>query len=98
MIKNRSRLAHKEPEVEEDKLELPEDMDIKTEDLVSKDEIWLPNFKLSGMYYIDGMKFEYDPKVGKIDQTLILMKKGSASGYMNKHNGMGLPVDKYTSK
>lgn len=98
MIKNRSRLAHKEPEVEEDKLELPEDMDIKTEDLVSKDEIWLPNFKLSGMYYIDGMKFEYDPEVGKIDQTLILIKKGSASGYMNKHNGMGLPIDKYTSK
>ena len=50
------------------------------------------------MYYIDGMKFEYNPEVGKIDQTLILMKKGSASGYMNKHNGMGLPVDKYTSK
>ena len=44
------------------------------------------NMKLSGLYYIDGMFWEYSPAMGSILQSLILIKKGKTSGYLNKHN------------
>lgn len=60
-----------------------DDVDIK--ELLINDGNQFPNYKLSGLYYIDGMQFEYERNNGRIIQTLFLIKKGSTSGYENKH-------------
>jgi len=93
IIRNTSRLTRTDDDIAEDKPEF--DSDLNHEELVTNSTIWVPNIKLSGLYYIDGMKFEYNPNIGKIDQTIFLIKKGSTSGYVNKFNGLGMPVDKY---
>ena len=53
----------------------------------------MPNIKLTGLYYIDGMKFEYTREVGRIVQTLFLIKKGKTTGYHNRHNNPRAPID-----
>ena len=55
---------------------------------------WLKNLKLSGLYYIDGMRFEYNIETQEIYQTLILFKKGIVSGYQNRHSVPKLPLHK----
>ena len=55
-------------------------------DVILDSSITLMNMKLSGLYYIDGMIWEYSPAIGSILQSLILIKKGKTSGYLNKHN------------
>lgn len=96
ILKNTSRLVRTDNDVQEDIPPLP--TELNQDDLVRDDNAWLPNMKLTGLYYIDGMIFEYKPSVGKIDQTLILIKKGATSGYMNKYNGLGVPEHKYPGK
>lgn len=56
--------------------------------------VYLPNMKLSGLYYIDGMSFTYEQTEGRIVQTLYLLKKGTTSGYENRHTSprlIGVP-------
>ena len=53
--------------------------------VVENESIMVPNESLSGIYYIDGMKFEYNYSTGKIDQYLILIKKGNVDGIDNLH-------------
>ena len=96
ILKNTSRLGRTDTDVQEDIPPLP--TEVNQDDLVRDSDAWLPNMKLTGLYYIDGMIFEYKPSVNKIDQTLILIKKGSTSGLMNKYNGLGVPVHKYSGK
>ena len=96
ILKNTSRLARIDTDVQEDIPPLP--TEVNQDDLVRDDNAWLPNMKLTGLYYVDGMIFEYRPNVGKIDQTLILIKKGATSGLMNKYNGLGVPEHKYPGK
>ena len=98
MLKNTSRLERTDTDMQEDELNLAEILNIDKYELMMNNGIMLPNYKLSGLYYIDGMYFEYNPNVGKIDQTIILIKKGTTSGYTNKHNGLGLPLSKYESQ
>ena len=43
------------------------------------------NMKLSDIYYIDGIFFEYNNEMRTIKQTLKLIKKGKISGYDNLH-------------
>lgn len=96
ILKNTSRLVRTDTDVQEDIPPLP--TELNQDDLVRDDNAWLPNMKLTGLYYVDGMIFEYKPSTGKIDQTLILIKKGATSGYMNKYNGLGVPEHKYPGK
>ena len=41
---------------------------------------------LSGLYYIDGTDWEWDPDNGKIQQHLYLIKKNALTEYYNKEN------------
>jgi hypothetical protein len=52
---------------------------------VQDDGNMFANFKLTGLYYIDGMNFIYSTSEGRIIQELILLKKGPTSGYQNRH-------------
>lgn len=64
-----------------------DDNDKKKEilNVVENASIMVPNESLSGIYYIDGMKFEYNYSIGKIEQSLILIKKGNLDGIDNLH-------------
>ena len=57
--------------------------DINTNELIEREDIPLPNMALSGMYYIDGMRFEYSYKSNSIYQYLYLIKRGSTSNLNN---------------
>ena len=97
MLKNTTRIGRIDAEdYQEDILPLPSYLN--QEDIVKDVDAWIPNYKLSGLYYIDGMYFEYNRDNGKIDQTLILIKKGTTSGYLNRHNSMGVPLHKWKEK
>lgn len=92
-FENVSNLMEPNDEIEEDATPLPDE--INKEDINLDDGAYMPNMKLSGLYYIDGMRFEYSPQIGKINQILLLFKKGSTSGYGNKHTTPKVP-DKRT--
>lgn len=62
-----------------------------TDELWRDDSAFMPNIKLSGLYYIDGMKWEYTPELGHISQSLTLIKKGITTGYFNRHNPPRIP-------
>ena len=73
-------------------MEMP--IEMNQEDVTLDGGVYLPNFKLSGLYYIDGMSFRYDQNEGIILQTLFLLKKGLTTGYENRHTEprwVGLP-------
>lgn len=89
MLKNSSRIISNEEYYEEDKVPLPPEVNFN--DLIRDSDAYAVSLKLSGIYYIDGMTFEYTPETGKINQTLRLIKKGLTSGYINRHNGIGVP-------
>ena len=79
-------------DIQQPNLNLPSEF--SEEEIIVNDGIMIPNHKLSGMYYIDGMKFEYSVSENRIVQTLFLIKKGKTSGYFNKHNMPRIPDDK----
>ena len=56
---------------------------LSTADLIEREDISLPNMGLCGMYYIDGMRFEYSYRENKISQYLLLIKRGSLSNLNN---------------
>jgi flagellar biosynthesis chaperone FliJ len=55
-------------------------------DIVENEGLQMMNFKLSDLYYIDSILFEYSSEVGEIEETLFLIKKGKVSGYDNYHS------------
>ena len=84
VFQNSSNLNRNDSKAEADKINLPEEY--SQYDVILDSSITLMNMKLSGLYYIDGMIWEYSPAIGSILQSLILIKKGKTSGYLNKHN------------
>lgn len=64
-------------------LDTPPEYDEK--DILLDEGTQMPNWKLSGLYYIDGMRFEYNYETDEMVQILILFKKGVTTGYHNKH-------------
>lgn len=62
-----------------------DDHDLTDIDILTSEGIMFPNVKLSDIYYIDGIVFEYSLSVGEIEQTLYLIKQGKTSGYHNAH-------------
>ena len=57
-------------------------------DLIQNQGIALPVISKCGLYYIDGMTFEYDKydnRDTKIVQTLYLIKRGNLTNMQNKH-------------
>lgn len=55
-------------------------------DIVENEGLQMINMKLSDLYYIDSILFEYSCEVGEIEETLFLIKKGKVSGYDNYHS------------
>ena len=67
--------------IKEDNIELPEGTNKK--DMITDENTAIPNIAKTGMYYIDGMTFEYKQSEGKIIQTLYLIKKDMVSNLQN---------------
>ena len=84
VFQNSSNLNRNDSNAEADKINLPEEYN--QYDVLLDSTMTLMNMKLSGLYYIDGMTWEYSPAMGSILQSLILIKKGKTTGYLNKHN------------
>ena len=57
--------------------------DVTGKNMIENEDYVLPNIALSGMYYIDSMRFEYRSSEGKIRQFVQLIKKGPASNIIN---------------
>ena len=74
-----------------DESNVPLPTDANQEDIIMDGGAYMPNMKLSGLYYIDGMTFEYARDRGRIVQILHLIKKGKTSGYENRHNNPRMP-------
>lgn len=68
------------------------------EDIIMDGGAYMPNIKLSGLYYIDGMSFDYSNEAGRIIQTLFLIKKGKTSGYENRHTSPRVPKNEIVPK
>lgn len=80
-------------DVEPDKLKVG---DLEYKDLIEQENIPLPNMALTGMYYIDGMKFTYSYHENKIKQYLYLIKKDSLTNLNNWHTNPRIEkVDKF---
>jgi hypothetical protein len=62
----------------------PEAID-KNEEIKNDNRTGMLNPALSGLYYIDGVKFEYNMNNQKIVQTLQLLKKDRIANISNKH-------------
>jgi hypothetical protein len=56
------------------------------DELVNKEGLQVANLKLSGLYYIDGIEYEYSKANRIIEQSLNLIKVGSTSGYNNYYS------------
>lgn len=67
--------------IKEDNIELPEGTNKR--DMITDENTAIPNIAKTGMYYIDGMTFEYKQSEGKIIQTLYLIKKDMVSNLQN---------------
>jgi len=67
--------------IKEDNIELPEGTNKR--DIITDENTAIPNISKTGMYYIDGMTFEYKQSEGKIIQTLYLIKKDLVSNLQN---------------
>jgi len=90
MYDNTSNLSRNDTDIDADVHDLPDEINQK--DTMMDESVYMPNLKLSGLYYIDGMKFIYDRNKGSIVQSLQLLKKGKTSGYHNKHNAVRWPI------
>ena len=91
MVKNVNNLSGNQ-DVQSSELNMPPNLAERA--ITMSDGTQFQNLKLSGLYYIDGMRFEYDSEAQEIRQTLILFKKGIVSGYQNRHSIPKLPLDK----
>ena len=80
ILSSSSNVIEPSKEIKEDNMQID---GISTTDLIEREDISLPNIGLSGMYYIDGMRFEYSYKENKISQYLLLIKRGSLSNLSN---------------
>lgn len=56
---------------------------ISQQDILHNDAIGLIDPTLSGIYYIDGMRFDYFDDNEEIQQYLYLIRRGSLTGYFN---------------
>lgn len=54
-------------------------------DLIQSEAIQLPVPSKSGLYYIDGMEFDYNANKQTITQKLYLIRRGNESSYQNRH-------------
>jgi len=54
-------------------------------ELIQNQGVALPVMTKSGLYYIDGMTFEYNNEERQIIQTLYLIKRGNLTNMQNKH-------------
>ena len=85
---NTENLTNESEDMNIPDLDLPKELSVNQ--LLTNDGYWLMNFKLSGLYYIDSMTFEYNQTSGRIVQILHLIKKGATSGYENRYNNTRL--------
>ena len=85
---NTENLTNESEDMNIPDLNLPKELSVNQ--LLTNDGYWLMNFKLSGLYYIDSMTFEYNQTSGRIVQILHLIKKGATSGYENRYNNTRL--------
>ena len=53
-------------------------------DAMLNEHAGVPNFALSGMYYISDMEFKYDREIGEIVQCMHLVKRGLRNNIINK--------------
>ena len=66
----------------------PDDINVESDNdlnFVESDSDPIVNVKLSDLYYVDGIEFEYNENNPSIFQILTLIKKGHSSGYNNTH-------------
>lgn len=59
------------------------DSEFSDADIKFGDSVPMINFALSGYYYIDAMRFEYNDETQEIKQYLILLKKDSLTNFEN---------------
>lgn len=95
-FQNIDNLGAASDDIQQPHLNLPNEYN--EEDVIMDGGVMVPNMKLSGMYYIDGMKFEYKYETNRIVQTLFLIKKGKTTGYHNRHNVPRTPIDEIEVK
>lgn len=60
--------------------------DLGETDMLDDEYSMVLDVAVSGIYYIDGTDFEWDPDNGKIQQHLYLIKRNSLNEYYNKAN------------
>lgn len=66
-----------------DKDPSPTKTDKDMENIFSDPNTSLLNVSVSGLYYVDGMSFEYDKDNEEVIQRLFLIKRGDISNYLN---------------
>ena len=59
------------------------DSQLSDKDCILDEGIEVPNFALSGIYYIDAIKFEYSYEENEIKQSLLLIKKSNLTNLSN---------------
>lgn len=89
-MENSSNLHRDDSDVEADNIALTDG--VNKSDIIMEGNALVPNVKLTGLYYIDGMRWEYKREYGRIIQSIILIKKGITSGYHNKHNAVKMHI------
>lgn len=83
-IYDEQQLKNKEKESDPDKFDETED--INKRDVVANEDLGVMNPALSGLYYIDGMEFSFEPEYDdKIVQKLKLIRKDYRNKMNNKH-------------
>lgn len=60
-----------------------DDPDNKVSEIIMGEQYEIPNLALSGIYYIDSMRFEYNSEQGEIKQYLQLIKKSNLNNLSN---------------
>ena len=51
--------------------------------ILDNPDIGIPNLSISGIYFIDGIEYEYTKGMEKIEQTLYLIKQTPSNNYLN---------------
>ena len=92
ILTSSSNIAGENKETNFDKLTLG---GMNKKDLIQDEGIELPIPSLSGLYYVDSMKFIYNKSKAEIDQYLYLIKKGPITNLVNKTTPTRLQNDFY---
>ena len=68
-----------------DKTEMPNPSSVELEQMFSDSTLGFINLSVSGIYYIDGMSFEYDVKneEHELIQKVYLIRRGIIPSYIN---------------